>query len=429
MNREILRLAIPNILSNISVPLLSSVDTALMGHLSALHLAAVGIAAMVFNLIYWNFGFLRMGTTGLTAQAFGEQSREKLTNTLSRALFLSLLIASALIIFQEPLIKATSYLLNIDAATYLLVIEYFDIRIFAAPATLGLYVIFGWFFGVQNAIIPLILTLFINVLNIALSYYFVYVLKLDIAGAAYGTLIAQYSGFMAGLLLLYKYKDKMHRLSFESIFDRAQLAKFFTINKDIFFRTIALTFAFALLYSQSAKEGEMALAVTVILLQFLSWVSFGVDGFAFAAESLVGKYYGAKDWCHFSQAIRYSFYWGTGLAAIYFLIYFFAGQRLLELYTNQPELIAAVKPYLVWISIMAFAGTLGFIWDGVFIGMTATRAMLISVMMSLAVYIVLFYMVQAYHSLHLYWFSFVVFLFLRGVIQSGMFYRYGKNLI
>lgn len=428
MNREILRLAIPNILSNISVPLLSSVDTALMGHLSALHLAAVGIAAMVFNLIYWNFGFLRMGTTGLTAQAFGEQSWEKLTNTLSRALFLSLLIASALIIFQVPIIKVMSYLLNIDAATYLLVREYFDIRIFAAPATLGLYVIFGWFFGIQNAIIPLILTLFINILNIALSWYFVYVLKLGIAGAAYGTVIAQYFGFIAGLVLLYQYHEKFYKFSLKSVFDRVQLSKFLMINQDLFFRTVALTFAFALLYSQSAKEGEMALAVTVILLQFLSWVSFGVDGFAFAAESLVGKYYGAKDWCHFSQAIRYSFYWGTGLAAIYFLIYYFGGHWLLSLYTNQAALIAAVKPYLVWITIMVFAGTLGFIWDGIFIGMTATRAMLISISISLVIYVFLFYMMQAYHSLHLYWFSFVVFLFLRGVIQSVMFYQYGKNL-
>ncbi len=288
--------------------------------------------------------------------------------------------------------------------------------------------IFGWFFGVQNAIIPLILTLFINILNIVLSYYFVYDLKLDIAGAAYGTLIAQYSGFMAGLLLLYKYKGKLQKISVQSVLDRIQLSKFLSINKDIFFRTIALTFAFAFLYSQSAKEGEMALAVTVILLQFLSWVSFGVDGFAFAAESLVGKYYGAKDWCHFSQAIRYSFYWGAGLAMIYFVFYYFAGQKLLGLYTDESELIEAVQPFLVWVSVMAFAGTSGFIWDGVFIGMTATRAMLLSVSISLMVYLVLFYMTKEYHSLHLHWFSFMIFLFLRGVVQSWLFYRYGKYL-
>ncbi len=428
MNREILRLAIPNILSNISVPLLSSVDTALMGHLSALHLAAVGLAAMVFNLIYWNFGFLRMGTTGLTAQAFGEQSREKLTNTLGRALCLAFLISLALIIFQIPIIKVTSYLLNIDAATYLLVIEYFDIRIFAAPATLGLYVVFGWFFGVQNAIVPLVLTLFINIINITLSYYLAYVLKLGIAGVAYGTLIAQYSGFFLGLVLLYHNKDKLQTFSLKSILDKVQLLKFLNINKDIFFRTIVLTFAFAFLYSQSSKEGEITLALTVIFLQFLSWVSYGVDGFAFAAESLVGKYYGAKDWQKFSLAIRYSFYWGTVLAVMYSLLYHFGGQWLISLYTNQPELIEATKPYLVWLTIIAFVGTPGFIWDGIFIGMTATRAMLLSVILSFVSYIIFFYMIQSSHSLHLYWLSFVVFLLMRGVIQSWMFYRYGKYL-
>ncbi len=428
MNREILRLAVPNILTNISVPLLSSVDTALMGHLSALHLAAVGISSMVFNLIYWNFGFLRMGTTGLTAQAFGENDRGKITATLGRALFLSLLIALFLVITQTPVIKATAYLLNIDAITYPLVIEYFDIRIWAAPATLGLYVIFGWFFGVQNAVIPLILTLFINVLNIALSYYFVYGLKLDIAGAAYGTLVAQYAGFIVGLIVLFQYEDTLQKVSYESILDKIQLSKFLNINKDIFFRTVALTFAFAFLYAQSAKEGEIALAVTVILLQFLSWVSYGIDGFAFAAESLVGKYYGAKDWNKFYQAIRFSFYWGSGLAVIYFLLYYFGGQWLVALYTNQVVLINAVKPYLIWVTIMIFAGMPGFIWDGVFIGMTATRAMLYSILFSLMIYIALFYTMHSIHSLHLSWLNFVLFLFLRSAVQSWMFYRYGKNL-
>ncbi len=428
MNREILRLAIPNILSNISVPLLSTVDTALMGHLSSLHLASVGISAMIFNLIYWNFGFLRMGTTGLSAQAFGEKNNHKLTNTLGRALFLSLLISLALIVFQVPIIKIVSYMLNIDQTMYPLVSEYFDIRIYAAPATLGLYVIFGWFFGVQNVLIPLVLTLFINILNIILSYYFVYILDFDIAGVAYGTLIAQYCGFVAGLLFLYKYKDRLEEISLKSILNKVQLSKFLNINRDIFFRTIALTFAFAFFYSQSAKEGEMVLAVTVILLQFLSWVSFGIDGFAFAAESLVGKYFGSKNWDKFHKAIRYSFYWGTGLATIYACMYCFGGDWLLGIYTDKPDLISATKPYLIWICIMTFAGMLGFVWDGIFIGMTATKSMLSSVLISLTVFIASFYLLQPYHSLHLYWFSFVLFLFIRGMVQSWMFWKNGKNL-
>lgn len=428
MNREILRLAIPNILSNISVPLLSTVDTALMGHQSSLHLAAVGIAAMIFNLIYWNFGFLRMGTTGMSAQAYGEKDNNKLTNTLARALILSLGISFLLLLFQEPIIRFVSYTMSVDQSYYPMVREYFDIRILAAPATLGLYVLNGWFFGVQNAIIPLILTLFINVINIVISYYFVNILGYGIEGVAYGTLIAQYSGILLALVLLYRYKERFTTLKARTIFNREKFLKFLNINKDIFIRTVALTFAFAFFYAQSAAEGEMALAITVILLQFLSWISFGVDGFAYAAESLVGKYYGAKNWIKFDQAIRYSFYWGFGLASFYAIIYYFGGEKLLGIYTDKVDLIEAAKPYLIWTTIMGFAGIAAFVWDGVFIGIMASRAMRDSVILSLLIFIATFYFVKQYHSLHLYWFSFVLFLFMRGLIQSWMFYKKGKAL-
>ena len=428
MNREILRLAIPNILSNLSVPLLSTVDTALMGHQSSLHLAAVGIAAMIFNLIYWNFGFLRMGTTGMSAQAYGEDNNSKLTNTLARALFLSFGISVLLILFQEPIIRFAAYAMNIDQSYYPMVEAYFDIRIFAAPATLALYVLFGWFFGVQNAVIPLVITLFINIVNIVFSYYFVNVLELGVCGVAYGTLIAQYTGVIFAFMMLRSYKNRLQSIKKEAIFNKFELVKFFNINKNIFIRTIALTFAFAFFYAMSAKIGEMALAVTVILLQFLSWISFGIDGFAYAAESLVGKYFGAKNWQKFYQAIRYSFYWGFGLALFYAVLFYFSGEWLLGIYTNQAELIEETKPYLIWTVMMGFAGFVAFVWDGVFIGMTASRAMRNSVLISLVVFIGLFYLFKPYHSLHLYWLSFVLFLFIRGVIQSWMFWKSGREL-
>jgi MATE family multidrug resistance protein len=428
MNREVLRLAVPNILSNISVPLLSTVDTALMGHQSSLHLAAVGIAAMIFNLIYWNFGFLRMGTTGMTAQAYGEQSNHKLTNTLSRALFLSFAISLLLILFQEPLIRFVAYAMNVESSYYPMVEAYFDIRIYAAPATLGLYVLFGWFFGVQNAVIPLILTIAVNVVNIAFSYYFVNHLNFGIEGVAYGTLIAQYVGLALAFGFLYRYKVHLVAVKFGEVLKRSELLKFLNINKDIFIRTVALTFAFAFFYAQSAKEGEMALAVTVVLLQFLSWISFAIDGFAYAAESLVGKYYGAKNWDKFYQAIRYVFYWGFGLTVIYAVVYFFYIEALLGIYTDKEELIEAAKPYLVWTIVMGFAGVAAFVWDGVFIGMTASRAMRDSVLLSMIIFLGLFYLVKPYHSLHLYWLSFILFLFMRGAIQSWMFWKKGKDL-
>ncbi len=423
MNKEILKLAIPNIISNISVPLLSTVDTALMGHQSSLHLASVGIASMIFNLLYWNFGFLRMGTTGLSAQAYGENDNTKLTNTLLRALFLSLFISLVLIIFQKPIIEIVAYFMNIDQNYYTLVVEYFEIRIFAAPATLGLYVMFGWFFGLQNAIIPLIITLFINIVNIILSYYFVEELNLSIQGVAYGTLISQYAGILLAFILLIRYKNRLQKGKNEKILDKYALMRFFSINRDIFIRTVALTFAFAFFYAQSAKQGEMALAITVILLQFLSWISFGVDGFAYAAESLVGKYFGAKNRYKFYQAIRYSFYWGFLLAVFYALIYYFGGEWILKLYTDKSELIEAVKPYLFWTVLMGFAGVAAFVWDGIFIGMTASKEMRDTLLISLAIFIAIFYILQPFNSLHLYWFNFLLFLFIRGILQSWIFYK------
>jgi MATE family multidrug resistance protein len=429
MNREILKLAIPNIVSNISVPLLSTVDTALMGHQSSLHLAAVGIASMVFNLIYWNFGFLRMGTTGLTAQAYGEKNQKKLTVTLFQALFLSFIISLVLILFQKPIVEFVSFSMNVEKSYAPLVEAYFDIRIFAAPASLALYVLFGWFFGMQNALIPLLLTIVINLVNIIFSYFFVNTLNLGIKGVAYGTLIAQYSGVILALIFLYRYKKELVVVSLKEVIDKKQLSKFLNINKDIFVRTVALTFAFAFFYAQSAKEGELALAVTVILLQFLSWVSFGIDGFAYAAESLVGKYFGAKDSKNFYKAIKYSFYWGFFLALLYALIYYFFAENILNIYTDKENLIQKVKPYLGWTIVMGFAGVLAFVWDGVFIGMTASKAMRDSVLLSLTLFVAVFYLLKSYHSLHLYWFSFMLFLFLRGVLQSFMFYKKRQMLL
>ena len=213
MNKEILRLAIPNIISNVSVPLLSTVDTALMGRLSEVHIGAVGVGAMIFNFIYWNFGFLRMGTTGMTAQAYGRDTQTGIINTLGRALLVVGILAAILLITQDPLGRISFYLMNINADQEALVRQYFYIRIWAAPATLGLYAFMGWFLGMQNAIFPLILTVAINVVNIVLSFYFVRVLGMDVEGVAWGTLIAQYFGLLLAVTLFaYRYRSYLEHL-------------------------------------------------------------------------------------------------------------------------------------------------------------------------------------------------------------------------
>ena len=428
MNKEILRLAIPNIISNISVPLLSSVDTALMGRLSELHIGAVGIGSMIFNFIYWNFGFLRMGTTGMTAQAYGAKDEGAVTHTLGRALVAVLAVAGGLLLLQWPFGQASFFLMNTTGEQAALVARYFYIRIWAAPATLGLYAFMGWFFGMQNAIYPLILTVVINVINILLSFYFVQYLGMDVDGVAYGTIIAQYCGLaLAIVLFYYRYGYLLEHFRRAAILQWDKLSKFLSINADIFLRTLALTGAFAFFYSRSSAEGGMVLAVNTILLQFLNWMSYGVDGFAFASESLVGKYKGAADDERTNRAIRLSFAWGMGLALLFSLSYWFFGTELLRVFTNQKDVLAAARPFLFWMALFPVFGTPCYIWDGVFIGLTASRAMRNSMILAFVIFIGCYFATLSLGNNGL-WLTLLLFLLARGAIQHWMYLRRGLAL-
>ena len=422
MNKEILRLAIPNIISNISVPLLSTVDTALMGRMSALHLGAVGLGAMIFNFLYWNFAFLRMGTTGMTAQAFGEQNKEQIVNTLGRAILVVFLLAGAILLLQKPLGEAGFVLMNVTGDQLHLVKTYFYIRIWAAPATLGLYAIMGWFFGMQNAIYPLILTVFINFVNIVLSFLFVYTFKMDVDGVAWSTVIAQYAGCLLGFaLLFYKYKSYNKFFERKAVLEWKMLKQFLVINRDIFIRTVCLTLAFALFYSRSAEAGATLLAANVILLQFLNWMSYGVDGFAFAAESLVGKYAGAKDELGLQKAVKLSSFWGTGLAVGFSLLYGFGGNMLLHIFTNKQDVIDAAITFLPWMVLLPLVGTPCYIWDGIFIGLTASREMRNSMLLAFVIYLVALYAGEMLWVNHGLWMALLIFLAARGVCMGVMY--------
>jgi len=428
MNREILRLAIPNIISNVSVPLLSSVDTALMGRLSELHIGAVGIGAMLFNFLYWNFGFLRMGTTGMTAQAFGSRSDASTAHTLGRALLVVGILSFGILALQWPLGQLGIRLMNTEAAQAQLVGEYFYIRVWAAPATLGLYAFMGWFFGMQNAIYPLLLTIAINLVNILLSVYFVQYQGMEVAGVAYGTLLAQYFGLlMAGALFAYKYRSLLAHFRLAAIAEWEKLSGFLRVNSDIFIRTLCLTTAFGFFYSQSSAIGGMALAVNTILLQFLNWMSYGVDGFAYASESLVGKYKGAGDAGKTRQAIRLSFAWGMGLALLFSLSYGFFGDALLRLFTNQADVLSAAQAYLFWMAIFPILGTPCYIWDGVYIGLTASVAMRNSMLLAFGLFLLANYLSGGLGN-HGLWLALLLFLVARAGFQQWLFYRRGLAL-
>ncbi|MCP4437949.1 MAG: MATE family efflux transporter [Aureispira sp.] len=430
MNKEILRLAIPNILSNISVPLLSSVDTALMGHLSTQHIGAVGIAAMFFNFIYWNFGFLRMGTTGITAQAYGKKDSTQIIHTLSRASLVAMLLTSIVLIFQYPIFQLCTSFFESSDDQLLLVQEYFNIRIWDAPATIGLVVFMGWFFGMQNAIYPLILTISINIINISTSFVFVYHWDMGVAGVAYGTVIAQYMGLLFAIgLFLFKYRYLLKEFNKKTWLALETLVAFLNINKDIFIRTFCLSLAFAFFYRQSNQLDATILAVNIVLMQFLSWMSFGVDGFAFAAESLVGKYHGAKQPKKLQKAIKLSFVWGMFFALLYSLSYWLFGNSILSIFTDQEAILTEAQTFLFWMWIYPILGTPCYIWDGIFVGLTASKAMRNSMFLAITTYFLSYYWLVDYWGNHGLWLALLLFLVARGLFQSVLYYKRGTNLL
>lgn len=429
INREIFRLAGPNILSNISVPLISSVDTALMGHLSSVHLGAVGLGAMLFNFLYWNFGFLRMGTTGVTAQAFGRSDRPDIMTNLARSMTVALAISFILLLFKKLLGSWGFYFLNTPSSHMDFAMEYFHIRIWAAPATLGLYAMMGWFFGMQNALYPLLLTVFINSINIALSIVWVNYYGMGIKGVALGTLIAQYAGLLAAFALwIFRYKKHWVDLIREGFWRWRAFKPFFDLNANIFIRTVCLSFAFAFFYNRSAYYGPLVLDANVVLLQFLHWMSYGVDGFAYAAESLSGKYKGAHKERYFKLAVYWSFLWGGILAILYAAVYGFLGEELIALFTDIKKVQLTADSFLPWMIVLPLAGFASYIWDGIFVGITAGKSMRNAMVASLVVYLLAVFTLGSAYENHGLWASLLIFLVARAIFQQILYTKKGWNL-
>lgn len=425
MNKEILRLAIPNILSNISLPLLSTVDTALMGHLSIAHMGAVGLASMIFNFIYWNFGFLRMGTTGIVAQYHGAQETENSGAFLYGGLIVAIFIGLLLITISPVLLDLAISFLSVESEHVDFVSTYFNIRIWDAPASIGLYVFLGWFFGKQNAWIPLIVTIFINVINSFLSIYLVIGCNWGIEGVAIATVIAQYSGlFLIAAIYLLRFRINLSIKALIKYWNSSKLLRFFQVNRDLFIRTVCLTLSFGFLYRVSSEQGPTFLAVNVIILQILSWISYGIDGFAFAAESVVGKYYGAMNFKKLKQSVRLSFKWGFVVALFYSGVIFVFFDEILNIYTTDPEVLSVTAQFNMMIFLLPIISFSCYIWDGIFIGLTASRYMMKSMFLGLSFYLI-FYELYLYQWTYGVWVSFCLFLMIRSFI---LYYYYNKYL-
>ena len=422
-NRQILNLAIPNILSNLSVPLLSSVDTALVGHLSQVYyIGAVAVGSMIFNFVYWGFGFLRMGTTGLTAQAYGNHNQSEMFSLLMRAMLVALSCSFLLILMQIPVVRLSLYLIQASAEVEQHAEIYFRIRIYAAPATLSLYAIQGWFLGMQNARYPLYITLLVNVVNILCSLYFVIGLGMNSDGVALGTVIAQYAGLVFSIFLyLNAYADLTKQFNWARILHLADLKRFFTLNLDIFIRTLFLIFAFAFFTVKSAEINDDILAANTILLQLWMLFSYGIDGFAFAAESLVGKHVGSKSKSATKTIIKMIFLWGIGLGLIFTIIFLLFGKSIVSLFTNNTDLIGLAMSFIAWTIFAPLINSVCYIWDGVYLGATASKAMRDSTFVAtIVIFLPAYYLAIGLMGNHGLWLAMTLFMTARGLILTFM---------
>jgi len=421
LNKNVLRLAIPNIISNLSVPLLGAVDTALVGHLDEVYyLGAIALGGMIFNFIFWGFGFLRMGTTGITAQAFGEHDKTESVMTLVRALLVAGIFSALILLLQTFIADLSFWLVEATEEVEDYTRIYFDIRIYTAPATLGLYAINGWFLGMQNARYPMIVTVVLNVLNIILDVFFVYSMNMHVDGVAWGTLIARYVGLtLAVILLVYKYRSWLKAYVREKLLELEPVKKFFSVNRDIFIRTLCLIFTFSFFTAKSAEFGNVILAANTILLQLWMIVSYGIDGFAFAAESLIGRYTGAGDSRKVKQAVKYCFIWGIGIGLGASLTYALLDRSILSLFTNQQDVIDTAMLFFAWTIAGPAVSSFCYIWDGIFIGATATVPMRNSMIIATVLVFLPVYGIGVYYlGNHALWMAMTLFMIARGAVLS-----------
>jgi len=424
MNRQILKLALPNILTNLTVPLLGMVDMHLMGYLdSAVYMGAIALGGVIFNLVYWGFAFLRMSISGIAAQAYGKDDTFDMANTLFRGLLIAISGALLLLILQTGIEKLSFMILEGSPQVKDLARDYFYIRIWAAPAAISLMVFYGWFLGMQNAIYPMIIAVSVNVVNIILSVLFVHTFGMKVDGVALGSAISQYFGLLlAVLLFLKKYRYILKRFSLSAIVDGSGIKNFLNVSSDIFIRTACIILVFTYFTSASAGFNDIILAANSALLQFLFLFSYFLDGFAYAAEALVGKFYGARDSGNLKKVIRLLMIWGGGFGILFSLLYYVSGNELLIFFTDHQNVISEGSKYLPWLVLMPVLSFASYIWDGVYIGTTASKLMKYTMLASTVVFFVTYYLFRIQLGNHGLWLAMIMFTFMRSFLQF-VFYK------
>ncbi len=431
MNREILRIAVPNIISNITVPLMGIVSTAIAGHWgdSAHTIGALAIGVSIFNFIYWNCSFIRMGTSGLTAQAFGAGDFSECTNMLVRALAVSVVLGAAVLVLQYPLGELSLMVMNGDDLSR----EYFYARIWAVPAGIILFGFNGWFTGMQNALIPMVTSITVNAVHIGCSLWFAFGFGMGIVGIAYASVVAQYTGVLLSVLLLWRrYRNVLTRVDWQSVLDIEPMRRFFRINRDIIIRTFCIVIVYTFFTAASARmDNAVMLAVNTMLLQLFTMFSYMNDGFAYAAEALTGRFIGARDELSLRDCVRKCFVWAFSIAVLFVGVYIGWWREILGLFldsgaSDSGAILDLANEYVVWVIIIPLAAAMPFLMDGIMVGATQTRVMRNSMLLATAAHFAIFYGLHPFIGNNALWLAFTLYMFLRGVFQYFMSDRMKK---
>ena len=420
MDKRIFRLAVPNIITNITVPLLGMIDIAIAGRLgSATYIGAIALGANIFNMIYWNFGFIRMSSSGFVAQAYGARDFSEAMNVLIRSLIVGLGIGILIVLLQYPIGKFAIGLIESGAESRQHVETYFRIAVWAAPAVLGTYAFKGFFIGMQNAQTPMIIAIINNLLNIVLSFSFVFGFGMKVDGIALGTMLSQLITFGICIVMWQRLYGRLRKYTVKSsIFDPHAIRLFFKVNGDVFVRTFLLTLVTTFFTFVSAKMGDMILAANALLMQFFMLFSYFMDGFAYAGEALTGRYIGAQNPFLLKSMLKRLFFWGFIVSALSAVVYIFFPSQILHILTNDTEVIEVTKSFITWTVLIPITGFAAFLWDGIFIGATASKEMRNAMIFSSLTFFVSYYIATPLLGNNGLWLSFILYLTVRGLTQT-----------
>lgn len=419
IDRQIIALSVPAVIATITTPLLGLMDTAFTGHMGgAVYLAAIALGGNVFNLLYWLFGFLRMGTSGFTAQAYGAGDSHGTATALMRGLTVAVMLGAVIVILQRPIIGLFGMVMDPEADAWSEALTYLHILAWGAPAVLATTVMTGWLIGMNNTRAAMWMSIAIDVVNLAVSAGLVLGMHMKVEGVAIGTLSAQWAGVIIGAVMIARYKLSL-RIGIGELFEKRAMKRYFSVNGDIFLRTLCLIGVTLWFTRAGAEQGTVTLAANAMLMQLFILFSYFMDGVAYAAEAMAGKAAGAHDDRGLRDVIGGVMRLGSLLALIFAVLYFTAGEWILELLSDDTGVTDAARDYLPWTVAVPIVSFRAFMWDGICVGTTMTRRMLLSMAVATLVYFIIYFTAVPCLGNHGLWLAFTAYLASRSAVMAA----------